>query len=549
MMDFFVRLVRRLLGLESGNNDWSPADMNKAAPLAPTEPIVCFTPESVRPSIDRWLETTAAQEIRRAFILMNIEGEEFGAFIALYKRQLMAAVSHVESENWWETVVTAYSADSLALVCIAEAIVKRRMTLAYFVPYFVANDPPDFGITLHRIDNERKLDANSGLPQHATNSSSWTEDEITAQLEHVKAQLDWANTNGSARKWWEAFENENQHRRPLVLRLADELAVRKATITEFFLAFVYSNTDNIQGNLCYLDYTRIKKWEKKKRDAANRAHEHSRGGILVESPPRPVAGSSYVQFPPGITDVGSWTEQQIQKKLDEVRATLGLANGTQSAREWWEKFEKQVKTNFVLHLAEKLAARKATITELFLAYVDSRTDNIDAVLCYVDYTRLKQDSERKTHEADRIRWVEDIRKQPEKFELIVRIKFDANESLAVRIGASAPSHDDDENKGFVRVSVDQATNLIAQLDGVSFFQNAVPLDSNSDVILTGSLNGGTAWKSGLPCVPETLETLTQVMTELGDAVKPFLDAIAKTVQHRIGVLGLPTETIHDHFRK
>jgi len=54
--------------------------------------------------------------------------------------------------------------------------------------------------------------------------------------------------------------------------LADPiLRTRKATI-EFFLAYVYSNTDNIQANLSYLDYTRLKKEEeKKKKEAAAKA--------------------------------------------------------------------------------------------------------------------------------------------------------------------------------------------------------------------------------------------------------------------------------------
>ena len=44
-----------------------------------------------------------------------------------------------------------------------------------------------------------------------------------------------------------------------MLRLCEELATRKATITEFFLAYVYSNTDNIQANLLWLDFTRLKR--------------------------------------------------------------------------------------------------------------------------------------------------------------------------------------------------------------------------------------------------------------------------------------------------
>ena len=66
------------------------------------------------------------------------------------------------------------------------------------------------------------------------------------------------------RKWWTAFETENKHRPALIHRLAEELKVRSATITEFFLAYVYSNTDNIQANLHYLDFMRLKAEEVKR---------------------------------------------------------------------------------------------------------------------------------------------------------------------------------------------------------------------------------------------------------------------------------------------
>ena len=99
-----------------------------------------------------------------------------------------------------------------------------------------------------------------------TNTNGWTAEQIDALLQDVKQELDWDNTIGSARKWWEAFEYENKTRTPLVLRLAEELRNRKATITEFFLAYIYSNTDNIMANLHYLDYKRIKQEEEKKKN-------------------------------------------------------------------------------------------------------------------------------------------------------------------------------------------------------------------------------------------------------------------------------------------
>jgi type IV secretion system protein VirD4 len=114
--------------------------------------------------------------------------------------------------------------------------------------------------------------AAGAAPANITNTKSWTEEQLRTKLDELKTQnLDWENTTGSAKKWWDAFETENKHRLALVFRLAEELKNRKATITEFFLAFVYSNTDNIQANLHYLDYTRLKKEEeRRKREAASK---------------------------------------------------------------------------------------------------------------------------------------------------------------------------------------------------------------------------------------------------------------------------------------
>jgi type IV secretion system protein VirD4 len=130
--------------------------------------------------------------------------------------------------------------------------------------------------------------AGGGLPAGVSDTRGWSDEQVIEKLTEVKTKLDWDNTTGSARKWWEAFENENKHRMALVLRLGEELANRNATITEFFLAYVYSNTDNIQANLFYLDYTRLKKdEEKKKKEAAAQASGESSGS---DAPPTSAAG-------------------------------------------------------------------------------------------------------------------------------------------------------------------------------------------------------------------------------------------------------------------
>lgn len=57
-------------------------------------------------------------------------------------------------------------------------------------------------------------------------------------------------------EWMITFLRENVSRVELVIRYLCELHVRKASAHDFFLAYVYSNTDNIQGTLHFLDYTR-----------------------------------------------------------------------------------------------------------------------------------------------------------------------------------------------------------------------------------------------------------------------------------------------------
>jgi hypothetical protein len=114
-------------------------------------------------------------------------------------------------------------------------------------------------------EGNKASESTDELPELIDADSS-TDAQNWKRVEEIKNRsLDWAHTKDNARKWWLAFEKENIHRPDLVLRLCEELVKRKATIGEFFLAYVYSNVDNIQANLHFLDYTRLKKEEEKKK--------------------------------------------------------------------------------------------------------------------------------------------------------------------------------------------------------------------------------------------------------------------------------------------
>ncbi len=108
---------------------------------------------------------------------------------------------------------------------------------------------------------------NSSESKSFTDTSGWDDDAIWNRIETIKNDhLDWSHASESAAKWWSEFEEEFRHRPSLVLRVVEELQQRHSTLNEFFMAYVYSNTENIQANLHYLDYMKLKQTEDAKRD-------------------------------------------------------------------------------------------------------------------------------------------------------------------------------------------------------------------------------------------------------------------------------------------
>jgi len=119
---------------------------------------------------------------------------------------------------------------------------------------------------------ETSAEVSKGLGHEVSNTRGWSEEKLEERLAEVKKAIGIADVEGTAAKWWRTFETENKHRLALVLRLAEELMIRKTTIKSFFTAYVRSQTDNIQANLHYFDYFRIKDEEdREKRERAKKA--------------------------------------------------------------------------------------------------------------------------------------------------------------------------------------------------------------------------------------------------------------------------------------
>ncbi len=212
-----------------------------------------------------------------------------------------------------------------------------------------------------------------------SNTAGWPEETVRARLAEVLAQLDRQPADDAARQWWQAFAQEHQQRPALLVRLAEELTNRQATVAEWHAAYAHSETENIQANLHYLDYARF-------RSAAN---DSGTSGLTT-------ADSGWWSKPaPGVTRTRGWQAEQILTRLTEVKAQLEWEAAPEPLRAWWLAFEQAEPTRLalVLRVAEELAHRKATLADFFNACAHSQTPDIQANLHYLAYTRLKRKGE------------------------------------------------------------------------------------------------------------------------------------------------------------
>ena len=153
---------------------------------------------------------------------------------------------------------------------VTQVVIDRNCALGTGAPELIRGES-----IWERVDGELRGAANLQLPPSPrpliaepaasaprdgiTDCRGWSDEQCWNRIELLKSeQLEWEQAAGAARTWWLKFETDNRHRPALILRLCEELARRKATINRFFLASIYSNTDNIQANLHYLDYLMLK---------------------------------------------------------------------------------------------------------------------------------------------------------------------------------------------------------------------------------------------------------------------------------------------------
>ncbi|MBU6301740.1 MAG: AAA family ATPase [Verrucomicrobia bacterium] len=92
---------------------------------------------------------------------------------------------------------------------------------------------------------------------------------VSVYIQQALEKVGWKDARDVARRWWEAFMKENEHKPALMLFLLEKLIIRQATLEQYYDAYVYSFTEDIQAVLHFLDYRLAKQqFEDRKRAAA-----------------------------------------------------------------------------------------------------------------------------------------------------------------------------------------------------------------------------------------------------------------------------------------
>jgi len=101
----------------------------------------------------------------------------------------------------------------------------------------------------------------------------------------------------------------------------------------------------------------------------------------------------------GYTDASGMSAQDVGTLVESVKADIGWEAATAAERAWWAVFESQQSAAQALRMAEEALVRGATLSDLYLAQIYSRTTHVKSVLHYLDYMLSKREFEKQQQGA------------------------------------------------------------------------------------------------------------------------------------------------------
>ncbi len=322
-----------------------------------------------------FMETEHALRMAHPFLASGFEEEDVAAFLADHKRRIAVADDELGRE-WWDMLEEA--SEPLHMLVLAASVLREQATLAEVVSE-IAVDADHLTLSRGLTYGFQALLTRREIERLESRRISRTEGlgrlEVLLRLQDVKLQLGWVETTDETRDFWTEIEQTNESQPERVLRLAEELARRRATLSEFHDGYLESPTDNIQASLAYLDYRRL------------------RGETWDGSQPWPEDVVSerwaYESAPPTFTDTSDLSSNQVSGRITILQNRVGWDEESETVQAWWREVVENVAPEVALRALEEVDARRAKLSHLRNGHIDGATDNLVAGVAYMDFTLLK----------------------------------------------------------------------------------------------------------------------------------------------------------------
>jgi len=355
--------------------------------------------DEIRRSLKRWFRTRSAHRIRKAFLEANLKKETIECLIKNYEVRLDVESAGEPIKSWWNAVLRTFG--GITCACIAEAIASRGVTLAVFGKLFGLHSPPDLLKALDSVDGELYFSRySSETPSAFSDVEYWTDSEIRDQYCHAIQRLV-GSENAIARRWLLAIDGSKKWKPSLALRLTEELLVRGVSLYEFYACCCQTVTGDVVANLHFLDYLRRRrklKWgaaceSVSSEDARYSPEESYHFNARLRSAPFSAV--------PRRDGFRHWTKAHRNSegpdgKVASVSLLCGLEVCSQDAKDWWGGFcvAHRDDVHVVLAFADELYRRGVTIGEFHSLFAESRTQDIQATLHFLDYLLAVQREEK-----------------------------------------------------------------------------------------------------------------------------------------------------------
>jgi ribosomal protein L7/L12 len=99
---------------------------------------------------------------------------------------------------------------------------------------------------------------NSTLPSGITDTTGWSQQRLkTKMLELLELVINKKDPNSII--WWHSFCDKHRESTHILVRVLEELMLRKSTLTDLLYSVVYCNSESIEVALAFLDYRNLRK--------------------------------------------------------------------------------------------------------------------------------------------------------------------------------------------------------------------------------------------------------------------------------------------------